>query len=123
MVFARHVARAILVLYVICFLANVNGISRKKRGVTEIQLMHDWAEYINTKTRLEWLKRKLAEIMDPKDIPGGPPAASNEVRLQKKSVATRVANQDHQLAPGQKSLGKTNKDDVDILSKINPHLE
>ncbi|XP_072478116.1 parathyroid hormone [Notamacropus eugenii] len=120
MVFARDVARAIMVLYVIGFLTNAEGKTIKKRVVTEVQLMHNWAEYLNDRTRLAWLKRKLAEIIDPNDIPGGLPKPSNEIRLQKKADPSRAANQ---VAPGEKTLGKTSKADVDILSKVNPSRE
>ncbi|XP_036621001.1 parathyroid hormone [Trichosurus vulpecula] len=122
MVFARDVARAIVVLYIIGFLTT-DGKSVKKRVVSEIQLMHDWGQYLNEKTRLAWLKRKLAEVTDPNEIPGGPLEPSNNVRLQKRTDTSLVANQDHQLASGEKTLWKTNKADVDILSKVNPYLE
>ncbi|XP_074130983.1 parathyroid hormone [Sminthopsis crassicaudata] len=123
MVSAKDIARAIMVLYVIGFLTNADGKSIMKRAVTEVQLMHDWAEYLNRETRLEWLRKKLAEILPPNTIHHGAPralVAPAEVRLRKRADTSLIANQDHQLAPGEKTLGKADKADVDILSKVNP---
>ncbi|XP_074086447.1 parathyroid hormone [Macrotis lagotis] len=126
MVSARDVARAIMVLYIIGFLTNADGKSIKKRVVTEVQLMHDWAEYLNRETRLEWLRKKLAEILPPDSIPQGVPRVAKvlvapvEGRLRKRADTSLIANQDHQLTPGKKTFGKTDKSDVDILSKVNP---
>ncbi|KAM8968861.1 parathyroid hormone isoform 1-T2 [Sarcophilus harrisii] len=123
MVSAKDVAKAIMVLYVIGFLTNADGKSIKKRAVTEVQLMHDWAEYLNRETRLEWLRKKLAEILPPNTISHGASralVAPAEVRLRKRADTNLIANQDHQLAPGEKTHGKIDKADVDILSKVNP---
>ncbi|XP_043828143.1 parathyroid hormone [Dromiciops gliroides] len=126
MVSARNLARAIVILYVIGFLTNADGKSIKKRTVTEMQLMHNLAEFLTSKARLDWLKRKLDEVMPPSTVPKGDPkslVAPAEVRLRKRADTSLVANQDHQLAPGEKTFGKTDKADMDILSKVNPYLE
>uniref|UniRef100_A0A4X2K6H3 Parathyroid hormone n=1 Tax=Vombatus ursinus TaxID=29139 RepID=A0A4X2K6H3_VOMUR len=115
MVFARDVARAIVVLYVIGFITNADGKSIKKRLVAEIELMHNYSEFLKNATRVAWLKKYLEGILDPRDLPWTQP--------RKRADTSLVANQDYQLTPGKKTLGKTDKADTDILSKVNPHLE
>ncbi|XP_027708364.1 parathyroid hormone [Vombatus ursinus] len=118
MVFARDVARAIVVLYVIGFITNADGKSIKKRLVAEIELMHNYSEFLKNATRVAWLKKYLEGILDPRA-----PAAPAETQPRKRADTSLVANQDYQLTPGKKTLGKTDKADTDILSKVNPHLE
>nr|XP_020857601.1 parathyroid hormone [Phascolarctos cinereus] len=122
MVFARDMARAIVVLYVIGFITNADGKSIKKRIVAEIELMHNFSEFLKNETRVAWLKKYLEKILDPRDLPWVPKplVAPAEMQLRKRADTNLVANQDYQLTPGKKTLGKTDKADMYMLSKVNP---
>ncbi|XP_007497194.1 parathyroid hormone [Monodelphis domestica] len=120
MVSARDVARAIVVLYVIGFFTNADGKSVKKRVVSEIQLMHDRGENMVLENRLEWLRKKLEDVHTAHHGILRALVAPAEVQLRKRADSILDANEDHQLAPGEKTLGEKDKADVDILSKVNP---
>ncbi|XP_006885650.1 PREDICTED: parathyroid hormone [Elephantulus edwardii] len=108
---AKDMAKVMVVLFTICFLAKLEGKPVKKRSVSEIQLMHNLGKHLNSMERVEWLRQKLQDVHN--FIAFRVPIASKDggsQRLRKKEDNILVDSD-------QKSLGEPDKADVDVLIK------
>ncbi|XP_059567106.1 parathyroid hormone-like [Myotis daubentonii] len=111
MMSAKDMVKVMIVLFAICFFAKSDGKPMKRRSVSEIQLMHNRGKHLNAMERTEWLRKKLQDVYNfvsrqasvvPKD----------DVSQRPQRKEDNVLVESHQ-----KSLGDTDKADVDVLTK------
>ncbi|ELW70785.1 parathyroid hormone isoform X2 [Tupaia chinensis] len=111
MMSAKDMAKVMIVMFVICFLTQSDGETIKKRSVSEIQLMHNRGKHLKSMERMEWLRKKMQDVQN---FVGSPDPRDNiSESLQRKEDNVPLDNR-------QKSLGETDKADVDVLMKAKP---
>nr|XP_010963143.1 parathyroid hormone [Camelus bactrianus] len=96
MMSAKDMAKIMVVMFAICFLARSDGKPIKKRSVSEIQFMHNLGKHLNI---------ALGASIAHRD--GG----SQRPRKKEDNVL---------IESHQKSLGEADKADVDVLIKAKP---
>ncbi|KAG8524280.1 Parathyroid hormone [Galemys pyrenaicus] len=111
MMSAKDMVKVMVVMFAVCFLAKSDGKPIKKRSVSEIQLMHNLGNHLNSMERVEWLRRKLQDVHN--FIALGTPLfnrGGSSQRFRKKEDNVLVESYP-------KSLGEADKADVDVLIK------
>ncbi|XP_049637063.1 parathyroid hormone [Suncus etruscus] len=111
MMAAKNMVKLMIVIFAIYFLAQTYGKSIRKRSVSEIQLMHNLGKHLSSKERLEWLMKKLQDMQNfisPEALTVYKDGGSLKARKQTDNAL---------IESHQKSLGETDKADVDVLMK------
>ncbi|XP_049747917.1 parathyroid hormone [Elephas maximus indicus] len=111
MMFAKDLAKVMVVLFAICFLTELEGKPVEKRSVSEIQFMHNLGKHLTSVERVEWLRKKLQDVHN--FIALGAPAAPRDGGSQR----PRKKEDNVLVDSNQKSLGEVDKADVDVLIK------
>ncbi|KAM7087055.1 parathyroid hormone [Molossus nigricans] len=108
MMFAKDMAKVMIVMFAICFFAKSDGKPIERRSVSEIELMHSLAKYVNSVERVEWLLKKLEEVRNfISDKNGG---SERPLKREDNGLFEKY----------QKNLGEADKANVDVLTKTKP---
>ncbi|XP_069929266.1 parathyroid hormone isoform X1 [Oryctolagus cuniculus] len=111
MMSAQDMAKVMIVMFAICFLAKLDGKPVQKRAVSEIQFMHSLGKHLTVMERVEWLRKKMQEVHNfiGLRVPLAPREGGSQ-RPRKKEDNVSVDSH-------HKSLGEADKADVDVLVK------
>ncbi|XP_037377584.1 parathyroid hormone [Talpa occidentalis] len=111
MMSAKDIVKVMVVMFAICFLAKSDGKPVKKRSVSEIQLMHNLGNHLNSMERVEWLRRKL------QDVHNFIALGASLINRGGGSQSFRKKEDNVLIESYPKSLGEADKADVDVLIK------
>ncbi|XP_007521208.1 parathyroid hormone [Erinaceus europaeus] len=107
----KDMAKVMIVMFAICFLAKSDGKPVKKRSVSEIQFMHNLGKHLSSMERVEWLRKKLQDVHNFVSL-RAPVIHRDHGSQRPPRKEDNVLIESHQ-----KSLGETDKADVDVLIK------
>ncbi|XP_004593822.1 parathyroid hormone [Ochotona princeps] len=109
---AQDMAKVMIVMFAVCFLAKLDGKPIQKRAVSEIQLMHSLGKHLTVMDRVEWLLKKMQDVRNFVGLKA--PLLTKEGGFQK----PRKKEDNILVVSHHKSLGEADKADVDVLAKV-----